>query len=116
METEEVTTGDNPGAVESGEVKPVNAMPPGPRPPTAEEGQVQPLMAEPPRPKTPAEKAQDSAQLSSTIEKPEIDGRSSAADKLVEAQLIGDNLVVGEIPVVVSCTTFNHPYNFIFPP
>ena len=60
-------------------------------------------MAEPPRPKTPAEKdAKDSAQMSNTIEKPEIDGRTSAADRLVEAHLVGDNLCVGEIPVVVS--------------
>jgi hypothetical protein len=63
-------------------------------------------MAEPPRPKTPAEKAKESAQMSGSIEKPGIDGRNSAADRVVEANLYGNHLVAGEVPIMVSFLCF----------
>ena len=96
VETKEIE-GESAPKAESGEVKPLNA-----EPPTVEAGEFKPLMAEPPRPKTPVEKAKESAQMSASIEKPGIDGRNSAADRVVEANLYGSHLVAGEVPIMVS--------------
>ncbi|KAL5270611.1 hypothetical protein ACHWQZ_G001347 [Mnemiopsis leidyi] len=94
VETEEVDEDSAPKA-ESGEVKPLNA-----EPPTVESGEFKPLMAEPPRPKTPMEKAKEAAQMSASIEKPGIDGRNSAADRVVEANVYGNELIAGEVPIM----------------
>ena len=82
----------NVPSAQSGEFKPLNA-----EPPTVTAGVFKPLMAEPPRPRTPAEKV---AQMSGSIEKPSIDGRHSAADRVVEANLYGDHVVSGEVPIM----------------